>query len=163
MSRALVRWLLRAYPASWRARYGEELEALLQAGSGGPRTILDVLRSALRERWSPSLRPETPMTADPRSFLALSGQPGALLPMAMSVAALTVVAISLARFGVPPPHADEGAAAHLWQLLMGLQLPWVAWFAVKWMRTTPRATLGVLGIQVALALAAIAPVYLLGL
>jgi hypothetical protein len=48
------------------------------------------------------------MNAYSGSFLSLSKQPSAFLPMAMSIAALAVV---VARFGVSPPHADEGATA----------------------------------------------------
>lgn len=163
MNGTLVRWLLRAYPPGWRERYGEEFESVLRDAPGGPRTVLDVLRSGLRERWVSSAHRNMHTGADYGSFLEFSRQPGALLPMAMSVAALTVVLVSLARFGVPPPHADEGAAAHTWQLLMLLQVPAVAWFAFKWLSRTPRRALGVLGLQIALALAAIAPVYVLGL
>lgn len=163
MNRNLARWLLRAYPHAWRERYGEELEDLLHAGPGDARTVIDVLRSALRERWSPPPQEGLIMSECPGSILSLSKQPTAFLPMAMSIAALTVVLVSLASYGVPSPHADEGAAAHTWQLLMVCQVPEIAWFVFKWLRKAPRLTLCVLGIQVALALAAMAPVYVLGL
>jgi hypothetical protein len=163
MNRTLVRWLLRAYPSAWRERYGQELEELLQGGRGGPRAALDVLRAALRERWSPPRQAGLSMSTHSGSFLSLSKQPSAYLPMAMSIVALTLVIGSLVMFGVPPPSADEGATAHAWQLLMLFQAPVIAWFAFKWIRRTPRLTLRVLGIQIALALAAIAPVYILGL
>jgi hypothetical protein len=163
MNATLARWLLRAYPSAWRGRYGEEFEGVLRDGPGGPRIVLDVLRSGLRERWTASARLDQPASEDHESFLAFSTQPGAVLPMAMSVAALTVVLVSLARFGVPPPHADEGAAAHTWQILMLLQIPGVAGFAFKWLRRAPRRALGVLGLQIALAFAAMAPVYVMGL
>ena len=46
--------LLRLYPRAWRARYGEELEALIVESSGGPRvpwrTRFDVARGGARER-----------------------------------------------------------------------------------------------------------------
>jgi len=48
------RRLLRLYPAGWRARYGDELEALIVDASGGGRvpwrTRADVVRAAARER-----------------------------------------------------------------------------------------------------------------
>ena len=47
-------------------------------------------------------------------------QPSALLPIAMSVAALAVVLGHIAIFGVVR-ETDEGTAAHLWQLLMAGQ------------------------------------------
>jgi hypothetical protein len=45
-----MRWLLKLYPKPWRARYGEELDALLQARSKTPRIVLDLIRCALIER-----------------------------------------------------------------------------------------------------------------
>src|ERR1035438_679275 len=58
---------------------------------------------------------------------------------------------------------DEGAIAHLWQLLMAGQLPVLIFFAIKWLPRAPRQTLYVLALQVGAAVAAIAPVYLLNL
>jgi hypothetical protein len=63
-------------------------------------------------------------------------QPSALLPIGMSLAALALVLAHLAIFGVVR-EADEGAAAHLWQLLMAGQLPLVLYFAVKWLPHAP--------------------------
>lgn len=163
MNRAVARWLLRAYPPAWRARYGEEFEQLLRTGPGGPRTVLDVLQSALRERSSPLLEEPVLMTHSAPSVTALAKHPSAFVPMAMSIAALAVVLIDIGRFGVPPPHADGGTAAHLWQLLMVCQLPAIAWFVLRWLRTAPRPALGVLAVQLVLILAAMAPVFALGL
>ena len=42
--------ILRLYPAPWRARYGEELAALLAETGAGPRTWIDLARAGLRER-----------------------------------------------------------------------------------------------------------------
>ncbi len=54
--------------------------------------------------------------------------PSAFLPIAMSLLAVAVILTHIARFGTAP-QADEGTAAHLWQLLMAGQLPIVALFA----------------------------------
>jgi hypothetical protein len=89
-------------------------------------------------------------------------QPAALIPVAMSLAALATVLFHIAIFGTAR-ESDEGAAAHIWQLLMALQAPVVAFYAVKWFPREPRQTLQVLGVQAAAALAAVAPVYWLGL
>ena len=89
-------------------------------------------------------------------------QPSAFLPVAMSLAALVTLIVALAMGGVAR-EADEGTAAHIWQLLMGGQLPIVAYFAIKWLPQTPKQALYVLALQVAVALAALAPVYLLHL
>jgi hypothetical protein len=88
-------------------------------------------------------------------------QPSALIPIAMSLAALATVLYHVAMFGVAP-QTDEGAAAHIWQLLMAGQLPIVAFYAVKWLPQAPRTATQVLAVQVGAALAALAPVYWLG-
>lgn len=85
-------------------------------------------------------------------------QPSAFLPIAMSVAALAVVLVHIAIFGVVR-EADEGTAAHLWQLLMAGQVPAVAYFSLKWLPRAPGQALCVLALQAVTALAACVPVY----
>jgi hypothetical protein len=80
----------------------------------------------------------------------------------MSVAALALVLGHVAVFGVQR-EADEGTAAHLWQLLMAGQVPIIAFFAVSSVPRAPRPALLVLGLQVVAALAAAAPVFILRL
>ncbi|PYS76653.1 MAG: hypothetical protein DMF67_14695 [Acidobacteria bacterium] len=89
-------------------------------------------------------------------------KPSALIPLAMSLAALAVVLVHVAMFGAAR-EADEGAAAHLWQILMAGQVPVVAFFAIKWLSRTPGQALLVLALQAAAALAALAPVFFLNL
>jgi hypothetical protein len=89
-------------------------------------------------------------------------QPSAFLPVTMSLAALATVVIHVAMFGVAR-EADEGTAAHIWQLLMASQLPIIAFFAIKWLPRAPRQAAQLLAIQAMAALAALAPVYFLGL
>jgi hypothetical protein len=89
-------------------------------------------------------------------------QPSALIPIAMSLAALATVLCHVALFGVAR-EADEGTAAHIWQLLMAGQVPVVAFFVIKWLPQAPSYALQVLAWQVGAALAALAPVYWLGL
>jgi hypothetical protein len=93
--------------------------------------------------------------------------PSAYLPVTMSLAALTMVlgavAVDLAHGGHIARDPDEGAIAHLFQLLMTVQWPIMLFYAVKWLRRAPRQTLGVLGLQVAAWLAGCAPVYFLHL
>jgi hypothetical protein len=85
-------------------------------------------------------------------------QPSALLPVAMSLVAMTLVLAHVAIFGAAH-EADEGTAAHLWQLLMAGQVPVVAYFALKWLPRAPAQALRVLALQAAAGLAACAPVY----
>jgi len=85
-------------------------------------------------------------------------RPSAFIPLAMSAAALALVIGYAAMFGTAR-QADEGAAAHLWQLLMAGQVPVIAFFAIKWLPTEPRRTLLVLALQVGAAIAAAFPVW----
>ena len=92
----------------------------------------------------------------------MSRKLSALVPVAMSLAALATVVTHIAIFGAAR-QPDEGTAAHIWQLLMAGQAPVIAWFAIKWLPSAPREALPVLGIQAAAALAALFPVWWLGL
>ena len=89
-------------------------------------------------------------------------RPSAVLPLVMSLAALATVLVHVARFGAAR-EADEGTAAHVWQLLMVAQVPIIAFFAITWLPRAPREALPVLALQAGAALAALAPVFLLGL
>ncbi len=95
------------------------------------------------------------------SVIALFRKPSAFLPVAMSSAALLLVLAQVATVGVEP-QADEGAVAHLWQLLMVAQLPLIAYSGVRWLPSAPRQGLIVLLTQLAFALVAAMPVVLLG-
>lgn len=86
-------------------------------------------------------------------------QPSAFLPVAMSLVALALVLGHVAIFGAAH-QTDEGTAAHLWQLLMALQVPIIAFFALKHVPQRPKQALLILALQLACALAACAPVYL---
>ncbi len=86
--------------------------------------------------------------------------PSAFLPVTMSLGALATVLMFVALHGTAP-QADEGAAAHIWQLLMAAQVPIVLFFAMKWLPRSPRQAVPVLALQVGAALAAMAPVFLL--
>jgi hypothetical protein len=89
-------------------------------------------------------------------------QPSALVPVGMSITALIIVLFHLATVGIAR-EADEGATAHLFQILMAGQIPFILFFAIKWLRRTPAQAVQVLALQGAAALAALAPVFLLHL
>jgi uncharacterized membrane protein HdeD (DUF308 family) len=103
------------------------------------------------------------------SFGAIIKRPSAFLPLAMSLTALTMLLGVMARYWVVHGtyvivrEPDEGAVAHLWQLLMAGQIPVLAFFAIKWLPRAPRQTLYVLALQAGAALAAMAPVFFLNL
>ena len=87
--------------------------------------------------------------------------PGAIIPIAMSIGAILTVLYQVVFHGIAA-QPDEGALAHIWQILMAGQVPIVAFYAIKWMPQVPKAALQVLAVQIGAALAALAPVYLLG-
>jgi hypothetical protein len=91
--------------------------------------------------------------------LTILKHPSAFLPVAMSLVALATVLLFIALHGTAP-QADEGAAAHIWQVLMAAQVPIVLFFAIKWVPQTPRQALLILALQLGAALAAMAPVFL---
>jgi len=89
-------------------------------------------------------------------------QPSAFLPVAMSLGALALVLGDVALFGVVH-QADEGTAAHLWQILMAMQVPIMAFFAIKWLPRMPKQAFLVLALQIVAVLMACAPVFFLNL
>jgi hypothetical protein len=94
--------------------------------------------------------------------LPLLRKPSAYLPLLMSFAALAVVVGHVTFFGAAR-EADEGAAAHFFQLLVAAQIPVAAYFAVHWLPRAPRQAAWVLVLQGVAALAACAPIAALGL
>ena len=82
----------------------------------------------------------------------------AWLPLTMSLAALSLVLGHATIFGVVH-EADEGTAAHIFQILIAVQLPLIAYFALAWLPRQPRQSLQVLALQAAAVLAAIAAAY----
>ena len=85
-------------------------------------------------------------------------RPSAFVPVVMSIAALSIVLSYAVIFGVAR-QADEGTAAHMWQLLMAGQLPFISFFLFKWFRTQPKQASVVFALQIGAALAAMFPVW----
>lgn len=91
-------------------------------------------------------------------------QPGAWLPLVMSLAALSLVAGYIALFGIvrqSDGQADEGAAARIFQLLIAAQLPVAGYFAIKWLPRRPKEALAVLALQALAIASALTPIILL--
>ena len=107
---------------------------------------------------TPSVKP----TEERFLIFATLRRPSTFLPLAMSLAALGLVLGHTAMFG-SAREADEGTAAHLWQLLMAGQIPIIAFFAITSLPRAPKQTLLVLALQLAAGLAAAAPVLILTL
>ncbi|MEO7064603.1 MAG: hypothetical protein ABI082_12635 [Dokdonella sp.] len=82
--------------------------------------------------------------------------------MAMPLTALAVVLGHVAVFD-GANTADEGASAHIWQILVAGQHPFVVFFAITWLPQVPRIAVRVFGFQAVAFVAALAPVSFLGL
>jgi hypothetical protein len=138
------------------------MDELLSHGYGW-RVAVDVAKAALVERllYSHRTGAET-MKTYPGSIAVLVRKPSAIAPIVMSLAALGVVLIAIA-IGAAKPEPDENAGAHIWQLLMVGQLPLLAWFALRWLRNDLKAGLSIVGLQIAAFVAALLPVWYLGL
>jgi hypothetical protein len=93
-------------------------------------------------------------------MFALLKRPSAFVPLVMSAAVLTLIAAHIARFGTAP-QPDEGAAAHLFQLLMPAQVPIVGFFALTWLPRDRTHALMVLTLQLCAATVPFAIVFAL--
>ena len=89
---------------------------------------------------------------------SITKKPSAWLPIAMSSASIAVFVISFLKYGIVH-EADEGVAAHLFQIFMFGQAPIVAFFALRWIPENPRKALPIFVLQIILALIACFPVY----
>ena len=87
-------------------------------------------------------------------------QPIVFLPLAMSFVALTMVLVHFAIFGIVE-ETDEGTAAHIFQLLIVAQVPFIAFLAFKWLALAPRHALFFIVLQVSAVLTAIVAVFFL--
>lgn len=77
---------------------------------------------------------------------SLFKQPSAWIPLAMSLVALAMILAYVAIFGIVQ-NEDEGTPARIFQLIMILQLPIAAYFAIRWLPKRPKETLIVLALQ----------------
>ncbi len=87
-------------------------------------------------------------------------KPMALLAIGVPAAALCVVLGHVALYGLAH-EADEGAAAHMWQLLMVAEAALVVVFTRRWLPRARTAALRVLAVVAGVMLANMAAVYFL--
>ncbi len=102
------------------------------------------------------------MPTYPRNVAVLVRKPSAIIPIAMSLCAFSIVLLAIAN-GSARPQPDEGAAAHIWQILIAGQLPFLGWFALHWLTRDFKAAFPVLALQLLAFVAALFPVWYLGL
>lgn len=86
--------------------------------------------------------------------------PSAYIPLIMSLAALALVIGHALVYGVVH-EVDEGAAAHIFQILMAFQVPIIGYFTLKWMPKRLKEAFMVLALEAVLWAAAFAAVYFL--
>ncbi len=84
----------------------------------------------------------------------------AAIPLGMSAGALITVIIHAIGTGTA---TEAVTAAHLFQLLIAGQAPFVAFFAIRWLPRNPAEAMHVIAMQAAAALVAVAPVVIFDL
>jgi hypothetical protein len=80
----------------------------------------------------------------------------------MSLCAFVVVIGAISIFGAVR-RGDEGAAAHIFQLLIVGEAPVVAFVTLRWLRKDLKASLTVMAIQALMLALALLPVWYFGL
>lgn len=81
----------------------------------------------------------------------------------MSAAALAFTISYVCLFGVSKEPHDEGLPVHVFQLLMGGQIPIILYFIFSQLSKKPREMVHILIIQIVVFIIAFAPVYFLEL
>ena len=89
---------------------------------------------------------------------SLLKQPSVWLPLGMSLAGLALVLGHAAVYGVVH-EVDEGTAAHIWQILMAGQIPFVIYFMSKWLPQRVKESMLVVALLAGTWLANFAAVY----
>jgi hypothetical protein len=89
-------------------------------------------------------------------------RPSAWIPIIIPLIFFAYLVIHITIFGIVR-EKDEGIGAHIFQLWLVLEPFMVGYFAVKWLPHAPKQAFLVLALQIAAALVACAPVFLLKL
>lgn len=100
----------------------------------------------------------TSTATQPSNLAETLRHPSAFAPVLMSLLALSLVLFHVALYGTAR-EADEGIVAHLWQLLMALQLPIIGFFAIRFLPQHRSAAIAIVGLQFLAGVAAAAPVF----
>src|ERR1039457_4462323 len=103
--KTLVQWAVRLYPAAWRARYGMEIEALLEDAGAGGGDVWDIVRGALFMRMT-SLSFWKILAGCALAGVLAAGVWSAMLPN-------RYVSTAVMRIGGEPPALDRLQAVQL--------------------------------------------------
>jgi len=85
-------------------------------------------------------------------------RPSSFVPIAMSGLVIIAMVWHLLRFGLGH-QTDEGTAAHIFQIVMPLELPVIGYFALRWLAVDPRWAGKVLAVQAGIFLCIVAIVF----
>lgn len=107
----LDRLFLRLYPASWRARYGDELEALIEDSGSSFTTKMNLLAGAIRMQFSLPSFPKLAIALGVGGMLAGLGISFLVTPQYVSTASMQ---LGSAYRGTPA--ANKSLTEHLMQL-----------------------------------------------
>ena len=126
LTRALARAVVRAYPASWRARYGGELDSLIAELRLRPRDLVDLVRGAARERVNAATTGGAPM---PEPAAGWRARALAVLAVVVALPTLAFMLVNLLQYNLRllPEGSDWyfiriGLAPEIAWLLPGLPL-----------------------------------------
>ena len=86
-------------------------------------------------------------------------KPSAWIPIVLSVIWVVWWVYRLITFGTPHREVDEGAAAHLFQIWLVVEVVMIIFFGVRWLAPRPKHAITIITLQIVLALAACAPVW----
>lgn len=92
------------------------------------------------------------------TMLALLRRPSGFVPVAISAMLVALILDRVAQVGTLY-QPDEGAGAHLFQILMPVQFLIMLFFAIRWLPERRTAAIEVLALQIAAALTVFALVY----
>ncbi len=92
------------------------------------------------------------------NLISFARKPSSFVPLLCSFAAFATVIVALLS-STGTRQSDEGAAAHIFQLLIVAQIPMLAFCGLRWARKPTWAALSVLAAQIAAIGIAVAPVW----
>ncbi len=91
--------------------------------------------------------------------MSLLQKPSAWIPLVLTLGIMGMFLFYIVVAGPPEPQADEGIAAHLFQLWLVVEAVLVTLFAVKWLPREPKQALIILTLQILGVAAACFPVF----
>ena len=88
--------------------------------------------------------------------------PSAWIPFVLSFLALLLIVVYVSMNGVTSnPRGDEGIPARIFQELLAIQVPIIAYFGLTWLRKKPKEAIQILFMQLAASLVPIVMILLL--